>query len=724
MKNFPAAFVSLLPLAAAAAEPTPVLEEMVVTASGIDEAVSGVAQAVRVFSGEEINESAPRQLTDFFAARGLAQIQDAGPGHTTLFLRGFSTVGLGQAWSDGSEISVLINGRPAGTANLAKLSTQDLQRIEILNGPNSVLYGSSALGGVVNLITETGATFEGTELTTLFSSFDRYSQSLETGGKQGELDYYLSLAGTSAQDYKTGRGSSGRQPNTAYDQRSANLTVGYHLKGNDRLQFMFRHDGIYDVGHPGPTYSFTDHDDRYGTSAELFYTGATPDGRYRWTDRFYWLRDTDELYRSQNPLIGLIPAILAPGLIGTPGITRDDSVRRLTEWGNRAAFYADLTPQNTLTTGLDLRLSETENHRERVAAPGYRGGFIGIPVIMPPLAINSRTTSTAVYLQDSQTLFNDRLKLTLGSRYDRTREQALRTENSPVRPDSETRDLFVHQAGATFQANDWLTFRANAGSGFLAANATQLFGTIRTANGYSYIPNPTLKGEKSIGWDTGIRAARRGFTADLSFYENTTRDPITAYLYPATATLQYRNADKRLVRGIQGELSQDLADYLPTGGISVTPYLGGNWFLTKEAADLSGRTAGIYYLADYSLNAGIRAGQPGKWSADLYVTASGPSEINAGFLQNANVPLREIQKTETVPAYAVLNFAANWQATKNLTVFGGVNNLLDKNYSSYYIARNNRSTADVAPYLLPGVASGEGSSAPGREIFGGVTFRF
>ena len=707
-----------------AAETFHIIDELIVTASGIKEPADEVSQTILTYDAKELAASAPRHLADFFQNRGLAQIQEFGPGHSTLFLRGSTTIGTGHGWSDSSEISVLINGRPAGTANFGKISTHDVERIEILYGPNSVLYGSSALGGVVNLITKNGCSFEGTELTALFSSFDRYTQIIQSGGKRGSFDYYLELSHTTAGDYDTGRSSTGSQPNTAYDQRAANFSLGYQLRDNHRLDFTFRHDGIYHAGHPGPTYSLTDEDDRYNASAEILYTGSTHDDRYRWTNRFYWLRDTEQFHRSQDPLLGLLPAIASPGLIGSPGITRDYNERRLTEWGNRSALHADLISGNTLTVGIDLRLSETANRRERTAAPLYQGALIGVPVVMPPLAINSRTTSTAIYLQDSQTFLGDRLKLTLGTRYDRTREQALRTQNSSVDPSSESREIFVHQIGATYQVNDWLTLRANAGTGFLAANASQLFGTIRTANGFSYIPNPDLKDEKSFGWDVGFRAAHRGLTADFSLYENTIRDYITAFLYPTSATLQWRNADERVVRGIQGEISQDLFEYLPTGSLTFTPYFGGNWFLSKKSEDLTGQTADQYYLADGSLNAGLRVAKPGKWSTDLYVTASSPSEINGGFLQNYNVPIAQIQDTQTVPGYAILNFSASWQTTENLTLFCGVNNILDKNYSPYFLAKNNGSTTDVAPWLLPGTASGEGISSPGREFFGGLTFRF
>ncbi|MGO7771011.1 TonB-dependent receptor plug domain-containing protein, partial [Rhizobium ruizarguesonis] len=75
-------------------------------------------------------------------------------------LRGASTDGQGRDFR--SQVLVLVNGRRAGTANLSKLSPSDVERIEIVRGPSSVIYGSQAMGGVVNIIMKTGATAPGT----------------------------------------------------------------------------------------------------------------------------------------------------------------------------------------------------------------------------------------------------------------------------------------------------------------------------------------------------------------------------------------------------------------------------------------------------------------------------------------------------------------------------------------------------------------------------------
>ncbi|HVJ45278.1 MAG TPA: TonB-dependent receptor plug domain-containing protein, partial [Luteolibacter sp.] len=278
------------------------LDEIIVSSTADEPSAS--AATYRSFDEETFDAPVPRQLTDFFRNNALGMVQEVSVAHSAVNLRGAGTLGAGQAWSDAAEIQILINGRSSGTANLGKISLHDIDAIEVIRGPSSVLHGSSALGGVINLKTKDATVFQGTELTSIFSSFNRFSEIVQHGGKQGKLDYYLELSATASGDYDTGRGSPGHQPNTDYKQRSANLTLGYEINDRDRLEFMFRHDGIYHAGHPGATYSLSDHDDRYGTSLELTYSGSTTDGRFHWKNQTWYNRDVDELHWSQDPLIG------------------------------------------------------------------------------------------------------------------------------------------------------------------------------------------------------------------------------------------------------------------------------------------------------------------------------------------------------------------------------------------------------------------------------------
>lgn len=151
----------------------------------------------------------------------------------------------------------------------------------------------------------------------MFSSHERFTQMLETGRQVGAVDYYFALSGTLADDYRTGRGSAGRQPNTGYDRYAANFSLGYDMGGGNRLDVGFRHDALVNAGNHGQTYSLTNYDERFNTGVDVRFTGATADERVRMRSHGYWVRDTDEFYRSQDPLTGLLSALVAPGLIGT-----------------------------------------------------------------------------------------------------------------------------------------------------------------------------------------------------------------------------------------------------------------------------------------------------------------------------------------------------------------------------------------------------------------------
>lgn len=77
---------------------------------------------------------------------------------------------------------LLVDGRPAGTANLSTINSADIERIEILKGPASALYGSQAMGGVVNVITKKST---GALRSNIFAEYGSY-ETLKLGGASGE----------------------------------------------------------------------------------------------------------------------------------------------------------------------------------------------------------------------------------------------------------------------------------------------------------------------------------------------------------------------------------------------------------------------------------------------------------------------------------------------------------------------------------------------------------
>jgi vitamin B12 transporter len=146
-------------LAAQQAPDTVRLEELVVTATRFPTPRGSVASAVTVISGEELKARGVRYLWEALRTTLGASVVQVGSfgGITSLFLRG----------GESDYVSVLLDGiplnQPGGSIDLADLTVDEIERIEIVRGPASVLYGSDAMTGVVQIFTAGGRMPQGAE---------------------------------------------------------------------------------------------------------------------------------------------------------------------------------------------------------------------------------------------------------------------------------------------------------------------------------------------------------------------------------------------------------------------------------------------------------------------------------------------------------------------------------------------------------------------------------
>src|ERR1043166_1368054 len=145
----------LLPVRLSGQQPTDTVElnPVVVTATRVPRPVTDVPAAVTVLRGEDLRAQGIRTVFEALReAPGAAVVQTGSlGGQTSLFLRG------GQS----HHVKVLIDGvpvnQPGGAFDFANLTTDNVERIEVVRGPASVLYGSDAVTGVVQIFTRRGA---------------------------------------------------------------------------------------------------------------------------------------------------------------------------------------------------------------------------------------------------------------------------------------------------------------------------------------------------------------------------------------------------------------------------------------------------------------------------------------------------------------------------------------------------------------------------------------
>lgn len=162
------------------------LSPVIVSASRIPTAASNVASSVTVITAEEIETRQWRTLPEVLQhVPGLQVVQSGGPGgQTSIFMRG-TNANHTKVIIDGIEVNDPSN--PNGSFGFTQIPASDIERVEVLRGPQSGVYGSDALGGVISIITKTG---KGTPRVTASVEGGSHNTHNETAGISGAAEKF------------------------------------------------------------------------------------------------------------------------------------------------------------------------------------------------------------------------------------------------------------------------------------------------------------------------------------------------------------------------------------------------------------------------------------------------------------------------------------------------------------------------------------------------------
>ncbi|MFZ5799833.1 MAG: TonB-dependent receptor plug domain-containing protein [Candidatus Omnitrophota bacterium] len=200
------------------------LDKIVVTASRSDESQDGVSREVDIITGEEIEKSQAEDLSELISGITSVNISNYGGMGATKNIR--------MRGSTAAQVLVLIDGRPLnsprdGEVDLSNIPLDNIARVEIMHGPGSSLYGSSAMGGVVNIITKEPP-LEGREgsFTTSFGTFRTYMEKFSFGA--GDKNLGLLLSGSY-------QGSRGFRANSDFEGEYLNAKFVYQAGEDNKL---------------------------------------------------------------------------------------------------------------------------------------------------------------------------------------------------------------------------------------------------------------------------------------------------------------------------------------------------------------------------------------------------------------------------------------------------------------------------------------------------------
>ena len=224
------------------ASPTPTpgeteAEQVIVSATRFDIPLDQSPASASVITSEDIEQKQIERVSNALReVPGLSVVQTGTDGQlTSVFTRGLRSEHT-QVLLDG----VPINQGLQGAFNFADLTTDDIDRIEVVRGPQSTLYGPRALAGVIQIFTKQG---EGPPAITLSSeggSYATFREALEIQGKIGEFDYSI---GASRLDTDNAR------PNNQYRNSAAIANIGWSPNEQLRISGLFTY-SLSDIGLP------------------------------------------------------------------------------------------------------------------------------------------------------------------------------------------------------------------------------------------------------------------------------------------------------------------------------------------------------------------------------------------------------------------------------------------------------------------------------------------
>ena len=602
--------------------------EVVVSATKTEIPVKQVTSAVEVITGEQMQQRKVKTVAEALRwAQGLGVFQSGGPGTTVdVRMRG-GTPEQTLVLIDGA----IVNNAALGIYDFANLTTDNIERIEILRGNQSMLWGSDAMGGVINITTKRGRETPSLSAFSEYGSFNTIREGASLSGKKGPVDFTGSLsrwdtAGFSAINYR--RGATERD---GYHNWQGSVRLGVELPKDGRLEFSFRwlegivsFDGFSTAGNPADVLGAG------STSRQYVYAGSyTQPITSWWSQKLTMARATDNLTShsgtvEQDVVTGVIEPVASFNMFNTDLSTTSNRI----EW------------QNNFQVGKPLLLTAGYQFREQIGENN--------DLLIPANTIPNKIVSSNAGFADAQLNLWDRVFGTAGIRQDEYNVFGSATTYRVT-------GGYLHQETGT-------KLRGSYATGFRAPTINQLF--------FPGFGNPNLQPEKSQGLDVAVEQSLpndRG-TLSVGYFWTRYRNLILSVFDTATCPPPFffcaQNAGLARAQGVETSAKLKL-------------YRDQPWI---KSLDLQFQYT---YTSTNNLTGGQDTRLPkwplNQWSTILSYQPIEPLRANleGRFVgQRYNTP----GNIQSIPSFLVWNLSATYDVNKHIQVYTRIDNLFNEKY--------------------------------------------
>ena len=651
------------------ADTTPVVQaqDVMVTASRSEKALADVNMAVSVITSEDIARAGSvKGLADLLETHvpGLRVRNDGSQGIDRITMRG----------EDAFRTLVMINGQRiteqksmSGAPIL--IDPSQVERIEVIRGPASVLYGSDAIGGAVNIITKKGA--EKFISGTISAGYDGSADANDVSGSiAGSANGWNWRIGAAAKDYDLLETPIGKAPHTKFDSKSADAFVSYDIDADKTVGMTLSH---YDLD---------------------FWSGdqtQSPDDF--WVHVPEWKRTRGALFGEFKNISDTLSRVRVDLSQERNAKTMDNHVV-LRDAGVMSGSSIDAFSDNTTdTTALSIQTdwNVADNH---FVIAGYEFAYDKLDAVSKskmtsrmfgprPAPIGDDTydghqTRHAIFATVESTLTDD-LIANYGVRYTWVKSEMDINSGDVVAPggrpvpahahphQDQSKGKAVFNAGLTYKGLDNLALRANYSQGYRTPILQELF-IDSNMGGRITISNPNLKPETSDNFEIGARYQNNGLTVDGTIFYTEADNYITAVKKTTMYRTQYeyQNIAHAKTLGLEVESSLKIGGFEPYATVTVMSR-------EYETNGISSKKTGTPKVAArYGVRYATRALQA-DWNADLYAITQSKSQ-EWDFLEN------ELQSSYA--GFTTFNLAGGvvFGQDKNYRIDAGIYNIGDKLY--------------------------------------------
>ncbi len=597
------------------------MNEVVISATKTLSNSVELASSISVIDSIQISNSNSNNVFDVLKNEtGISFTRQGGNGTlSNIYIRGANSSHT-LVLIDGVEVN--LTNDPSGVYDFSALPIDNIERIEVLRGSQSTLYGSDALAGVINIITKKGNGSPRFSLLTEGGSYNTYKAQLGVNGSLQELTYSVALSRTGSDGFSNASEKYGNTEKDGYTFNNISSILGYNISENAQVNFYTRftksksdYDQFGGAFGDDPTYVFNQEEFSVRGEGKV----KSLDGKWNQKLGLSFIRNVRKYSYDTS----------ASNIFYSHSLY--DGRKYKLDWQNDF----QLNESNLFTSGVDFEYEE-------MTSEYFSFNYVGLPdyASIFPLR-NSKTIGG--YIQDQFNLEN-MFFASAGIRYDHHNQFGSQ--------------ITYRFAPAFLITGTSTKIKATVGTGF---KAPSLFNLYDPTYG-----NENLKPEISFGWDVGAEQflSKENFSIGVTYFDNKFSDMFGF----DNVTFQTININKVETNGVEVFTKVILFDYLT---------LKANYTFTK-AVDKSENTPDyckkllrrpenkIGLLIDYSFI------EKANLNAELIWVGS---REDFDFSNFTRVEMKN---------YLLANFAAHYNLFNFLRLNIRIENLLDTDYEEVF----------------------------------------